>query len=38
MLTLCDICHKEPALPNFKVCQKHYDQITTMREALEEEE
>lgn len=38
MLTLCDICHKEPALPNFKVCQKHYDQIMTMREALGLEE
>ena len=38
MPALCDICHKEPALPDFKVCQKHYEQIMTMREALELEE
>jgi hypothetical protein len=34
MTKLCDICHKENALPNFKVCQKHYDQIMIMRNAL----
>lgn len=38
MPTLCDICHKEPALPDFRVCQKHYDQIIIMREALLDEE
>ena len=34
MKKLCDICHKEPALPDFKVCQKHYEQIMIMRKAL----
>ena len=34
---LCDICHTEYALPNFAVCQKHYEQILIMREALDEQ-
>lgn len=38
MSKLCDICHKEPALPNFRVCQKHHDQIRSMQEALGLEE
>ena len=38
MSRYCDICHTEYALPNFAVCQKHYEQILIMREALMERE
>jgi len=31
---MCDICHKEPALPNYRVCQKHHDQIKGMQGAM----
>jgi len=38
MSMYCDICHTEKALPNFAVCQKHYEEIITMRKALDSEE
>ena len=31
---MCDICHKEPALPNHRVCKKHHDAIKGMQDAM----